>query len=65
MTSYDHTMSPGCWCAPVVLHVPPQGSGEPAMVDTVRDAERLAQLGVVNVAVRGEEGSVGGENGDK
>lgn len=40
----------GCWCAPLVLHVPPQGG--PVVVESVRDADRLAQLGFTDVVVR-------------
>jgi len=36
-------------CAPVVLHIGPDGT---ASVDNVRDADRLAQLGVTDVVVR-------------
>jgi len=46
---HEHTLSPACWCAPVVLHIGPDGT---ASVDNVRDADRLAQLGVTDVVVR-------------
>ena len=51
MTERAHDLGRGCWCAPIVLHVPPGGVG-PTMVDTVRDADRLAALGITDVIVR-------------
>lgn len=46
---HQHTLSPACWCAPIVLHVP-AGHGA-ALVHDVRDADRLAQLGITDVVV--------------
>lgn len=50
--AHDHTLSPGCWCAPVVVHVPPDATVDtPFIVANVRDADRLAELGITNVVV--------------
>lgn len=47
----EHTTSPACWCAPIVMHVPPAGSQRPVIVANVRDADRLAALGITDVVV--------------
>ena len=70
MNHEDHTLSPACWCAPIVAHV----QGKDLIVQSVRDADRLAELGVTqNVVVsphvpgqRGGGGTMtsGGEVGD-
>lgn len=50
--AHDHTLSPGCWCAPIVVHVPPGVPGtRPIVVSNPRDADRLAQLGFTDVVV--------------
>ena len=68
--AHDHTLSPGCWCAPVVIHVPPDATVDPPfIVANVRDADRLAELGITNVVVSPDVpnqrgGSMtGGDNG--
>lgn len=48
MTDHEHTLSPACWCDPLVVHVSRNG---PAVVTNARDAERLAELGITNVVV--------------
>lgn len=48
----EHTLSPACWCNPVVMHVSPRTPHGPSMVDTAQDAEKLAELGFLNVFVR-------------
>jgi hypothetical protein len=46
---HEHTLSPECWCAPIVLHIPVrQGI---AFVHDMRDADRLAALGITDVVV--------------
>lgn len=47
---WEHTMSPACWCAPIVMHVPPRGL-PPVIVTNARDADRLAELGITDVVI--------------
>jgi hypothetical protein len=45
-------VSDTCWCAPVVVHVPPLAKiTHQLIVSNVRDADRLAALGFPNVVV--------------
>lgn len=47
------------------MHVPPAGVDGTLVVDLIRDADRLAALGITDVVVRKEGPVSGGENGDK
>lgn len=47
MTEWEHTLSPACWCDPVVAHV----RGGQLIVLNERDAARLAELGVTTGVV--------------
>lgn len=45
-------VSDTCWCAPIVMHVPPKHAASQAViVSNPRDADRLAQLGFTDVVV--------------
>jgi hypothetical protein len=45
---HEHTLSPGCWCEPIIMHVGPDGK---TTVSTAREATRLAHLGITDVTV--------------
>jgi hypothetical protein len=45
---HEHTLSPGCWCEPIIMHVGPDGK---TTVSTAREASRLAHLGITDVTV--------------
>jgi hypothetical protein len=47
----EHVLSAGCWCAPIIMHVPPKGAAQPVIVANTRDADRLAELGITDVVV--------------
>jgi hypothetical protein len=48
---WQHTLSPECWCDPIIVHVPPSGTLLPVVVANTREADRLAQLGFTAAVV--------------